>query len=404
MKIKNSTAHKEKFDKSKMGIVVLLSFLMGFGQALIIYVMSSYLKLASGSENVGLFYFLAYAIELIILLNFHKIVSTYGRAQAFLIGLAVKIPIVLALVLIDPSLLGIFFIVLYIIIGSLIWVALDVILEYCSMDRLSGRIRGFHLTVLNVGFIAGPFISTRILDSFGYQGIFCALVVLYSFMLIVALFGLRGIKEQVRERSSVKELILKAVKRRNVMKAYYISFVLDFFYALIVIYTPIYLINLGVEWSQIGIIFTIMLIPFALLQFPAGFLADKKFGEKELLVASIFIMGIATMIIFFITSTSVVIWSLVLFTTRIGASLVEILRDSYFYKRIDSYDIDLIDFFRTSRPVAFMISGILSTFLLFLLPLKFVFVLVSVVVLSALIPAFRLVDNKSEREMKANLG
>ena len=153
------------------------------------------------------------------------------------------------------------------------------------------------------------------------------------------------------------------------------------------------------EWEKIGIIFTFMLVPFVLLQYPAGILADKKIGEKEMIIAALVIMGLSTFSIFFINSTSIIIWIAILFLTRIGASLLEILRDSYFYKRIDGYDVDIVEFFRTSRSVGFIAASIVSGILFLFLPMKFAFIIIAIVVLSGLIPAFNLVDNKSEEEI-----
>jgi MFS family permease len=132
-----------------------------------------------------------------------------------------------------------------------------------------------------------------------------------------------------------------------------------------------------------------------------GILADKKFGEKEFLIAALFIMGVSTLAIYFIASTSIFIWSLVLFISRIGAALVEILRDSYFFKKIDAHDVDLIDFFRTTSSLSYIISAALAAILLLMFSIKAIFILVGVVSLLALYPAFRLVDNKCEKEMLA---
>jgi MFS family permease len=280
------------------------------------------------------------------------------------------------------------------------WVCLDMILETCSMDRLSGRIRGIHLTVINAGILAGPFLSMHILNRYNFQGIFIAMLVIYSIMFSIALIKIKDFNREKVNRLTVREILFKFLKRKNVMRAYYISFMLEFFYALMVIYTPMYLRDLGISWNDIGIIFTVMLIPFVILEYPIGLLADKKYGEKELLIFSIFIMGATTLGLYFVHSAEIIVWSLVLFFTRIGASMVEILRDSYFYKRIDSYDIDLIDFFRTSRAVAFIAAAIISTIYLFIFPVKAIFILVAIVAFSALYPALKLADNKSEREMK----
>ncbi|MCX6765624.1 MAG: MFS transporter [Candidatus Moranbacteria bacterium] len=392
--------HKEHLNEEKIKLISFISFLLGFGQAVLIYILSTYFKNISGTENVGVFYLVAYAIELIILLNFHKVVAAYGRSRAFLFILLCKIPIILLLVFLPPNFLALIPLILYLIAGSLAWVALDMILESCSTDRFSGRIRGLHLTIMNTGYVFGPLLSTRLLDKFGFHGIFIFLIILYSFIFLFALLGLRNLRENVKYRPTIMEILKKVSLRKNVLRAYYISFVLEFFYALMVIYTPIYLRNLGLGWDQIGIVFTVMLVPFVLFQYPAGLIADKKTGEKELIIFSLIVMAIATFSVYFISSTSVAVWALVLFATRIGASLVEILRDSYFYKRIESTDIDVIDFFRTSRAAAYIAAAIISTPFLFIFPLKSIFLLTALVAFSALYPAFRLVDNRSEREIR----
>jgi hypothetical protein len=106
-------------------------------------------------------------------------------------------------------------------------------------------------------------------------------------------------------------------------------------------------------------------------------------------------MGLATLAVYFITSKEVLVWALILLLTRIGAAIIQILRDSYFYKRIDANDVDLIDFFRTSYSFAYIFAAILSTFVLLIFPLKAIFILIAAVVFSALIPAFQLEDNQA---------
>lgn len=388
----------EKLDKTKIELIGFISFLLGFGQAVLIYITSSYLASAAGTENVGVFYLAAYAIELFLLLNFHKAINYFGRSQAFLFLLLIKIFLLTALVAFSVFPLGIIPLMLYVIIGSLSWVVLDMILESCSTDRFSGRIRGLYLTVMNAGFIFGPFISTYLLGRFNFEGVFVFMAILYIFIFVFSLISLRGFDGKAARRPTIINLLRAVWKRKNVLRAYYISCILEFFYAMMVIYTPLYLLDLGLGWDKIGIIFTVMLVPFVIFQYPAGLLADKKTGEKEFLIVSLAVMGVSTLAVYFINSTAVAVWAAVLFITRIGASLIEVLRDSYFYKRIGSGDIDLIDFFRTARAVAYITAAVLSTILLLIFPLKTVFLLIAAVVFSAMYPALKLVDSKSEEE------
>jgi MFS family permease len=396
---KDELVHNESLDRRKVKIITLVSFIMGFSQAIFAYVMSSYFREASGTENVGVFYFLAYVVVLIVLLNLHKLIRKIGKARVFLISILAKIAIIFALTVLAPSLTSAVFLMGYIILGALVWVDLDVMLESFSRDNMSGRIRGAYLTIVNVGYLIAPFLATRVLERFNYYGIFFLLLILNSIVFIIALAGLKNVNHKFDQREKVCELMKKISKRPNVKRIYLVSFALEFFYALMVIYTPIYLIDKGVTWDQIGVIFTIMLIPFVILQYPAGRLADKKIGEKELLIFSLIIMGATTGALFFIQSNSVWLWASLLFATRIGAALIEILRDSYFYKRIDGHDVDIINFFRTSSATAFLVATSISIPLLLIFPVKWIFLLVAVVVLFALIPAFGLEDNKSEDEV-----
>jgi len=393
----------EKSEKRKIKLISFISFLTGFSQAVIIYVMSYYFKLASGTENVSFFYTTTFVVVLILLINLHKLVKKWGKSRVFLLTLLAKIGILFSLTLVEPSYWSIALLGLYLVFNSLEWTMIDVILESFSRDRLSGRIRGLHLTVFNLGFLFGPFLSIKILAAADFGGIFIFILIINSLVLILTLLGLRKINHQFSQKLGVRELIKKVLKRKNILRIYYISFILEFFYALMVIYTPLYLLDLGFSWEKIGVIFTFMLIPFVILQYPAGILADKKIGEKELIIAAIVFMAVFTTAAYFTHSRSLFVWSLILFSTRIGAALIEILRDSYFYKRISGQDVDLINFFRTSMPLAYVTATFLSGLVLIFLPIKVVFLIVAIFIFSALYPAFKLMDNPCEAELKDKL-
>ncbi len=393
--------HDEKINRKKLKFIGYISFLLGFSQAVLAYIISSYINKATGSENVGLFYFISYILVLIVLFEFHKIIKIFGKSNTFFASLGIQTLSLIFLSAMAPGNLTLIFLVLYIFFGSLALVCLDIILESFSTDHKSGRIRGLHLMILDTGFILGPFLSTQLLEKYDFQAAFFVALLLNLIVLIIALSKLRGVNHEFKGSLNVDDIFKKIIRRKNVLRIYYISFVLEFFYAIMIIYSPIYLKSLGISWEQIGLIFTVMLIPFIILPYPAGFLADKRFGEKELLIASLFIMVLSTAAILFIDTSDVLLWTIVLFSTRIGAALIQTLRDSYFYKRIDGHDVDLINFFRTSMPTAYILAAVFSFFILSFYPINYVFMMLCALILSALWPAFRLADNKSEKELKS---
>lgn len=391
--------HREKFDKSKVRIIGMLSFFMGFSGAMLAYVMSTYFSEAIGGDDVGFFYLIAYSVVLIFLLNLHKLIRKFGKSFIYQTSFIAKIILLSLLVTLPISVTGGWIMVLYIIFSGISWVALDGILEAFSRDSESGRIRGSHLAIMNTGFIVGPLLSSQILDKFGFTGIFLIILIIHIIVLSIALFTLRGTSHKFAESISVGGLLRKVSKRRNVLRIYYISFVLEAFYALMVAYVPIYLLGKGFSWEQLGIAFTIMLIPFVIVQYPVGIIADKKMGEKEILIVAILIMAFSTLAFFISDPVDIFIWTVILFFTRVGASLIEVLRESYFYKRIDGTDIDVISFFKTAKSVAHIVAMFIASLILFFAGINYVFLLVALISFTALYPAFKLVDNISEEEI-----
>ena len=52
-----------------------------------------------------------------------------------------------------------------------------------------------------------------------------------------------------------------------------------------------------------------MLLPFLFFQLPLGHLADKKYGEKEILIIGFVVMGATTMLIPYIGTASLIFWA-----------------------------------------------------------------------------------------------
>ncbi|MDH4330165.1 MAG: MFS transporter [Candidatus Moranbacteria bacterium] len=395
----NDFNHTERLDEKKIRFIDVLSFFMGFASAMLAYVVSTYFSRAIGSDNIGIFYLIAYAIILAILLNLHKLVNISGKSFVFHLAFIIKIIAIVFLIMMPISMASAILLVAYIIAEAVSWVALDVILEAFSKDSESGRIRGSHLAIMNTGFIVGPLLSSQILERYDFAGIFVVVLVIHALIFSTALFGLRGTGYKFKKSISVKNLIKDVVRRKNVIRIYYISFVLEAFYALMVAYVPIYLLGKGFSWEQLGIAFTIMLIPFIVVQYPMGILADRRTGEKEFLILAIAIMGVSSLAFFLLDSYEIMTWTIILFATRVGAALIEVLRESYFYKRIDASDVDVINFFKTSKPVAYIVTMFLATVVIYFFSIKAVFLLVAIIAFSALYPAFMLVDNKSKAEI-----
>ena len=129
-----------------------------------------------------------------------------------------------------------------------------------------------------------------------------------------------------------------------------------------IIYIPIYLYRvLHFEWSELGLIFTVMLLPFILFDWLGGELADRFWGEKELLTLGFLITGLSLLVMPFLGKVFFV-WMVILFISRIGASLVETMTETYFFKNVQAEDTGLLSIFRLTRSAG-NILGIMVGFL-----------------------------------------
>ena len=134
-----------------------------------------------------------------------------------------------------------------------------------------------------------------------------------------------------------------------------------------------------------------MLLPFVVLEWPAGELADRFWGEKEMMSVGFFLMGIALLTMPFIPK-AFVIWMLILLLSRIGASLVEITTESYFFKKIDAKDTGILAIFRLLRPVGIIFGAGISAASLQFFTLEKIFFILAVVVFFGMREALYLRD------------
>lgn len=385
---------KNKKEKTKFYLLNLVTFLLGFQLSLSIYIFSSFFKKYTGSDNIGAFYIIAYVASFYILINLHHLIKKYGKSNMLLLFMVMKILCLLALGVYVKDSIAIILAVWSMVSGALMWATFDTLIESFSKDKLTGRIRGLHLTFMDAGFILGPFISAWIVQHFGFGPVFIFSSFIMTIATSIVFVNFRNINHQVKRDPSILVALGKMIRRRDLMRIYYISLMLELFYCVMAVYAPLYLLSIGFSWVEIGKIITVMLIPFLILQFPLGIIADKHTGEKELLFVGIIIMAISVGAMSLITEKSLALWMGLFFTTRIGASIVQVMRSTYFYKKVNSQDVELIDFFRTTRSVAFVFGMTFFGIFLTVLPLQMVFLMLGILIFTALAPILRMNDTK----------
>lgn len=376
-------------------IVYLAGFLFSLPLALTSYINSSFLENYISSKYVGVLYTISAILTIISLLAMPKLLTKMGnRKTATLLSLVFALSLfVLGL---DGS--GIWVIPAFIVsfvCTMLIVATLDIFVEDFSGSKSIGKLRGIYLTFVSLAWVLAQLVSGSILSGSSYREIYFLSGVFPLLVGLVVYFFLRNFKDPIYKKMVLLKTCRTFLKNKNLGKAYFINLILKFFYAWMVIYTPIYLHEvLGFGWDKIGIIFSIMLLPFVLVTFPLGKLSDK-IGEKKMLAIGFAIAASTVFIIPFVKGHDIIIWALVLFATRVGAATIEIMSESHFFKMVKEEDVDEISFFRNTGPVSFIIAPLLAIPVLQFAPsFEYIFFVLSAVLLCGLFVTQRLKDVK----------
>ncbi|MFZ1626941.1 MAG: hypothetical protein WAT81_04020, partial [Candidatus Moraniibacteriota bacterium] len=162
--------NREAFNRNKVRLLSGLSFVLGFLDAFLLYILSSYFVQISGEHLVGSFYLVAFVVVLWLLMRLQPMVHTIGSVRFLGILLVGLITTSFFLSLRDPSWAGVVALLAYLVCSNMLWSVMDVLVEDFSTDQVSGRVRGLYLTVMNAGLLLAPILSTKTLALAGYQG------------------------------------------------------------------------------------------------------------------------------------------------------------------------------------------------------------------------------------------
>ena len=396
-------------------VLYLVIFLTSLHYAFVAYINSSFLENFIAKENIGLLYVVASVISIIIISNLSKALKYLGQFRTYSIVLMVDILAMAGLALTSsplfpptmqfqigdsiasienpnpimpwmPLIVIACFLVFQITI-ILNRVMIDIYMEEFSKKEETGNERGWLLTAMNLAFVFSPFIVGSIINdtSDGFWKIYAISSIFIILAHMVVVNKLRSVKDIEYHSPPILETFRKVSKNKDIFNIYISSFLLEFFYAWMVVYTPIYLnMAMGFNWSQIGIMFSIMLTAFVILEIPLGKIADKYLGEKEILTAGFIIAGLSTAALSLIESRSLIVWTLVLFATRVGVSCIEVMNDTYFFKKVKASDSDVISFFRNASPVAYIVAPALSSLILYFIDYKYLFAILGAIMLTGI--------------------
>lgn len=371
--------------------------LLALATALPAYVSSTYLSDAAGENVVGSIYALG-AIMALVLLTLAPLLIRFFKFHRLMLVSGLLTAVTALVLAAKPS-------AFWIVITFALFYALtiflrllsDFYLEETTDNKATGTTRGIFLTLINLGWLASPLLAALLIENGGFRLLYITAGLLFMPLgLLVMQYQTKSGMRRENVWHAFQNLWQAASnKRLNLRRILLVDLWLNIFYALMVVYMPIYLHqHVGLDWSAIGIIFTWMLLPFLLLDYVLGWLADKKYGEKEILLGGIIIAGVATILVSTVSAPVIWLWSALLFFTRVGAASIEVMKETYLFKKIDGDDLDILSLSRNLIPIAYLIGPLIAFIILYFFPLPYIFTILGLSAFLLLPIVWQLADTK----------
>jgi len=377
--------------------VYSLNFILSAVGALTTYFNTALLLERGVSElYVGLTYSLAAVATIVLLVAAPNIFSRLGNYRSLgVLGFA-SAAALLALAFTQDAGSTVALFVLWSAVVTLVYLLLDMILEgSMQSENTTGGSRGLFVSVANAAWFVFP-VAGGVLAAFGSFSLLFSVASLISFVgLGIALYLLKDIRNHTYTPIRIQRAFSFLAFNKDLRLVFIAQFLLRIFFALMTIYTPIYLLQRqGVSLEAFGSIISIAMIAYLIFEWPAGKLADNFWGEKELMAVGFLILAGTTATLSFVSGPIILVFGALLFCTRIGAALVDVTTESYFFKQVSGADADIVSMFRILGPLSYIAGPILASLLLLFVPVSYVFVMCGTLMLLGIPIALSLRDTR----------
>jgi MFS family permease len=377
-------------------IIYLISVIFTFHTLLTAYSSSSYLEQFGNTTTIGFAYALGSALSIILFFQLTPILRLVGNT---ILTVTLSLIAVSALIALGLGIAPLIAFVIFMAINPLLYLSIDIFSESAigSNEGQTGQKRGLTLSLMATASVLAPLTMGLIAGESNERLAYTYFVAAGVGLLFVSVIyvSFRGFTDPPYPRIQTRAVLRAFFTTPGIRSVVCAHFLLQFFFAWIVIYFPLYLATeLHVPWSTLGIIIAAGLIAYVLFEYPIGILADRFWGEKEMMATGFVVLALSSASIGFLAAVGTIGWMLVMFVSRIGASLVEVTTESYFFKQVRSSDAPLISLFRLTRPVANLTGALTGSLALLALPFPLLFVLLGVLMVPGIILAAFLVDTR----------
>lgn len=360
----------------KLGMISLLS---NISIALVATIWAIYLEsILKNISYVGFLTGFFTFIGIFASIFFVPIIEKHNKAKIYSISILIFILSYL-LFSVTSNIWIVVFLGLLITITSVIRItSFGIILRDNSNDVSVSKNLGLVYTFFNLAWFIGPLIGGFVAEKYNLKSVFIlAAGIMLLTLILFNFFKIRDNRVSKKIDLNLFKLVRDFLKDRNRLTIYFLGGGITFWNTLIYVYMPIHIVNLSNSDLLVGYFLSASIIPLIFLEYFFGKLTGKV-GFKKIFFIGYLILSAATITTFFISNLYVVL--AVIIIGSVGISMLESTTESYFFDIVKKDERDkFYGPYNTTIEVNSLIASVSIAGILLILPFKFVFLFVGII-------------------------
>lgn len=360
-----------------------------------VFVQSAFLAKFIGVEYVGYAFVASSVLVALLLYAAPPIYRSFGTKNVMAVVGVAEVLTLLGLTLAADPWLAVILVTAQSALAYMLFIGIDLLIEASiATEAVTGGQRTSYLTFTSLAVLVASLTISVLITGDQYAGAFVASAIVLIVFLIYAyaLFPSVSFVEKTEADGTVLARFRADPSLRRISLAHLL---LQIFFSWMSIYIPILLfLYEGFSWGEIGIIMALAMLPYVLLEYPLGFIADKWLGEKEILLGGFVIIAASLVAMTFLHGASFWWWAGVMIFSRVGAAGVEAMTEVHFFRHVTEKDTSIITTFRELRPLGSIIGPVAGSVALMWLSLPAVFTVFGIIMLLGIPVALSIVDSK----------
>ncbi|MBI2043388.1 MFS transporter [Candidatus Pacearchaeota archaeon] len=366
-------------------------FLVSLSAAFIDTIWAVYLNGFLQNESfVGLY---SGFLSVLVFLSFFLLVPLVEKSNKSKLYAASLLILIVLFVLFALNKNLIFFIILS-IIGTIITAvritSMGTIVRDISRKSTISKNEGFVYSFNNIAWVFGPLIVGLILLDFGISYVFLssAFLVFFAFILF-KMSGIRDANVMRKIHANVFKNFMEFFRNKERTISYFIGAGVTFWWVLIYLYMPLFILENGLKESFIGIFLFAAALPLIVFEYPFSKAAGKFGAKKFFLMGYLFMFAISVLAFFFVSQIYIVLGILVL--GSIGMAMLEPTTEAYFFDIIKNKKEENRFYgpYNTAIEVGLIFGKVAPAILLIFLPFKYIFIIFGTVMFLLFLLSFK---------------